>query len=860
MPNKAKIQNSSSDPILLLVVVVVGCGGGKAVEPERIEDPNGNGTLTIDTGPFGFSFTDNDGNLVLTTEAGEDGASCLSFGVYDALKDYHFYHPCNTQEAPFGARWKTAGDVAAKEEIDGGWRFEIDVDSMVGGRAELEVKQEDDVGLRFSLSIAGRAAVGYMRLDLSAGGEEHFYGLGERFGHTDAKGETFAMFTDIGGGLSSGFNEVHVPVPFFISSSGYGIFFEDPNPSCFEMNVDDSGKVRITYSKPSVLVWHVITGSSLIEIASRYGRLTGPAALPPKWSFAPQQWRNELEDRAELMADALAMREHDIPGSLIWIDNPWQTAYNTFVFNEDQFPEPAQMLAELRDMGYKALAWSTPYLDDTNDSHVREGMWTDTHGLFEEASEKGHFVMDMHGNPLYMLWKSGFSGGRMDFTNEDAVRFWQDLIGQVTSMGIVGFKLDYGEEIVPGVLGGATDFNFSDGSTGQTMHKIYSVLYQKTYRDRCIEDTGESFIIGRSSTYGGQKHVEAIWPGDLDNDFLRHGVPDPDEDGKGAVGGLPSALCALQNLAVSGFPNFGSDTGGYRGGMPTKEVLIRWAEHTALTPIMQLGGAGDHHNPWIFEDYDEETLEIYQRYARLHTRLFPLFYTLAKRAADEGAAPVVPVGMFDPDDAEAHAWWDEYILGESLLVAPVYEEGATSRDVRFPTGLWVQWWSRDTYEGAATHEVEAPLAVLPLFIRRGAIIPMIKNDVDTFISTTNEDYVTLDERKDLLYAHIVPAGTGSLELFDGAAVTYEEDGANLSVEAASGDWFRNFVIEIDWANRLGASSSPPGSVIKDSTLFDIEEDYAVVYERDCEDCWAYDAGSGLIAVSMSGDGKVELSE
>jgi alpha-D-xyloside xylohydrolase len=852
------IKNLETFAFAISCLPFISSCAGRVVDPFAMEDAHG--TLNVQTGPLGFSFADSTGETILSTAPGEDGASFFSFGTYDSLKDYHFYDPRDTQAAPNAARWKFAGDVAGKEEIPDGWRLTVEVEPEVGKELRLDVTAEEDAGFKLTAAIIEPAPVAFFRLTLASSPEEHFYGLGERFDRTDAMGGAYEMFTDISGELSSGINEVHVPVPFFVSGRGYGLFFEDPHPSNFDMNSAGDGIVRVTFSVRETLTWHLITGRDPVQVAARYGKLTGPAALPPVWAFAPMQWRNELPDGAALLDDALALRENDIPTSTLWIDNPWQTAYNTFTFNEDQFPDAGTMLRQVGDMGYKLLCWSTPYLDTSDDSSVREGMWTDTGGLFEEADAAGYFVKDVYDQTLIMPWKGGFPAGRIDFTSPEAVGFWQGLIERVTSMGIAGFKLDYGEEIVPGFLGAAPGFHFSDGSDGQTMHKLYSVLYHKTYRDKCIAGAGESFIIGRSSTYGGQKNVEAIWPGDLDNDFLRHGEPDPDEGGAGAVGGLPSAICALQNLSVSGFPSFGSDTGGYRGGMPTKEVLVRWAEHTALTPIMQLGGAGDSHNPWDLTAYDRETLDIYRKYARLHTRLFPLFYTLSKKATDEGTPPILPLGMFDPADGEDADAWDEYVVGESLLVAPVHEEGASARDVRFPAGVWIDWWSGEAVEGRSTRQVQAPLDTLPLFIARGSIIPMLKDDIDTFAPTTDPDYVTLDQRRDLLYLRIAPSGESSLALFEGTEAGCTDDPSGVTVDIAPGEWFQRFIVEVDWKNRGSAPAGPPRDVTKDGASLELSGDYALVYDAGCSGCWAWDGDAGLALVSAPGGGSIVISE
>jgi len=823
-----------------------------------------NGTLHVETQPIGFTFSNNYGELIFSTHVkeGQGQSSFLCFGVYDSLKSYHFYDPSNTQEAPYGAKWSCAGNVKEKEEIQGGVRLHIEITRDVGKELLIDVTHDVEVGFRFMAKVIEPAGIGYFRTNFSASANEHFYGLGERFDKTDARGSSYEMFTDISGKIASGINEVHVPVPFFVSTLNYGVFFDDPHPSFFDMDSSDSGAVSVTYSVWDTLSWYLITGKNPIEVATRYGKLTGPAVLPPVWAFAPMQWRNELPDGSAFLEDARALRLHDIPTTTLWIDNPWQTAYNTFVFNEVQFPETENMLSSVFNLGFKVIVWSTPYLDNSDDSQVREGMWSDTGGLFEQADESGYFVKNISNKSYIMPWKNDFTGGRIDFTNPDAVLFWKNLIHRVTSLGITGFKLDYGEEIVPGLLGARPGFFFYDGSDEQTMHKLYSVLYHKTYREKCLEDKGDCFIIGRSSTYGGQKYVDAIWPGDLDNNFSQHGEPEPEKEGVGAVGGLPAAICALQNLSVSGFPNFGSDTGGYRGGAPSTEVLIRWAQHTALTPIMQLGGGGSSHNPWDSDLYDPMAIEIYRKYAKLHTRLFPLFYTLAKKASIEGTPPIVPIGMFDPSFAEAHLRWDEYIIGKNLLVAPVYEEGAVSREVLFPAGTWVNWWTSQSMEGGTVETIEAPLDTLPLFIAKGSIIPMLSEDIDTFTDANEPDVITLDDRKDILYLHIITNESEStdFELFDGTIITSSvlTEPESIAIEIFSGDWFKQFIVELDWRNSDTLTLEKPSTITRNGILLESNDDFMFVYERNCTDCWSWDTEKELLVVSMGGGGKLEI--
>jgi hypothetical protein len=316
----------------------------------------------------------------------------------------------------------------------------------------------------------------------------------------------------------------------------------------------------------------------------------------------------------------------------------------------------------------------------------------------------------------------------------------------------------------------------------------------------------------------------------------------------------------VQNLSVSGFPAFGSDTGGYRGDDQDKELLVRWAEHTALTPIMQLGG-GDHHNVWDMTVYDAETLDVYRRYARLHTRLFPLWYSLAHEATGGGCPPIEPLGLWAPDDPDAHAWWDEYVVAAGdagvLLVAPVREDGARERVVHLPATRWVHWSTGEEIEGPADVTVDAPLDSLPLFIGRGAIVPMIADDVDTFVGTIHDEFVTLEERDDQLFVRIFPGEVpAAFALFEGGLLEAEDSGSSVEVVVSRGDWFTRWVLEILWEARSVPAPDPPSSVSLDGTTLAEQSDSLLVASGGCDGCWHYLEATGTLLVSIASPGTV----
>ncbi|MEZ4405752.1 MAG: glycoside hydrolase family 31 protein [Polyangiales bacterium] len=297
-----------------------------------------------------------------------------------------------------------------------------------------------------------------------------------------------------------------------------------------------------------------------------------------------------------------------------------------------------------------------------------------------------------------------------------------------------------------------TRYLFSDGSDERSGRWFFPQGYHAAYRlalDRYAG--GDGFTLGRQSSWGGQRVLDIVWPGDLDNDFR----PQEGND----VGGLPAAISGMISLAESGFPSFASDTGGYRGGMPTREALLRWAEHTALSPFMQLGGGGRSHNPW---EYDTEAVTTYRGLARLHQDLAPYYIANARRASTDGTPPVRSVALAFPDDPAARTDRYAYVLGDDLLVAPVVTAGASQRMVHLPAGEWVHWWTGVRTTGPMDVTVPTPIGQPAFFVRVGAVIPLAPQEIATMAPATDADVIDLGDRATVARA-VVATREGEVE-------------------------------------------------------------------------------------------------
>lgn len=360
-----------------------------------------------------------------------------------------------------------------------------------------------------------------------------------------------------------------------------------------------------------------------------------------------------------------------------------------------------------------------------------------------------------------------------------------------------------------------------------------------------MEAGAPGFELVRAGDAADAKYASSVWPGDLDNDFSTH--RSLGSDGLQLVGGLPSAVNAAVSLAASLHPHFGSDIGGLRHGLPTKEVMARWSEFAALTTVMELGGGGVSHNVWDFtiSNFDQELLDIYTTYARLHVSLFPYLYSYVKRNTTDGTPILRAPAMMYPGDAALAAATFEYLFGEDLLVAPIVVDQARSRMVTFPTGSWVNWWTGEEIAGPSAQMIDAPLDRLPLFARVGSIIPELAPDVDTLTNATDPTIVTAAMRASQMPVKVFPGASRSFTLADGTLFTSATSGNTWMFSVATAAMQRTLSLEILWPL---VSQSPPTQVAKSSGMVALLGSQAAL-DAASEGAF-YDATTGILHVKI----------
>ncbi|MFQ5824520.1 MAG: TIM-barrel domain-containing protein [bacterium] len=614
-------------------------------------------TLEIQKNPFTMIFKDAQGKILTESTAPTEHPQVL-FGLKRNGQWSRVTHltEMNQQE----------GKYIFKGITQSGTSVEI-VITQESSITKIEMKAPDDI-----------EALGY---SFHAYPDEHFSGLGQRFNSLNLRGQEIPTYDQ----------RWTVPIPFFISSRGYGIYAKTNGKFTFDFCTRESSAYSFWVEQP-ILSFYFIYGATPKDIIRLYTAMTGRMMKPPSWEFGVWKWRDWVFDETEVYQDATMLKSLDIPASVIFIDSPWSNEYIDYEFNPKQFPNPKKMIDDLHEMGYRVLLWMLPFVNPAAKN-------------YKEADEKGYFVKDSTGQTYQIAWwipsgskeiglTTNGKGGMIDFTNPDAVKWWQNQIAKVVDLGIDGFKMD---DCDPYIL--PDDAYLFNGKRGFEM-KHYPLLYNKAVYELMEERRhGDFVLIPRAGSAGSQKYVPAFWAADQSPDF----------DFKT---GLPSVIRGGQSIGLVGFPFWGSDVGGYRWA-PTKEVFARWIQFGAFSPIMEVGGKS-YHEPWMFDD---EVERLFRAYAQLHTYLFPYISHYAEVALKDGTPIMRPLFLEFPEDQQAYKEEFEYMFGGELLAAPVYQPG-TSRSVYLPKGKWMDFWSHKITKGPTTIiSYPAPLDKIPLFVR-----------------------------------------------------------------------------------------------------------------------------------------------
>ncbi|ELP66518.1 alpha-xylosidase [Streptomyces turgidiscabies] len=571
----------------------------------------------------------------------------------------------------------TSGELTLRVNTSGPWRLEF----TAGGRVLTSAGER---GSGFVTDADGRH---HMVGQLALGVGESVYGLGERFTPFVKNGQTVDIWQADGGTSSE---QAYKNIPFHLTDRGYGVFVNHPGKVSYEVGSESVGQVQFSVEDQS-LEYFVVHGPTPKEILERYTALTGRPALPPAWALGLWLTTSFTTDYDEATVSGFidGMAERGIPLSVFHFDCFWMRAYQwcDFDWDPETFPDPEGMLARLKERGLRISAWINPYIAQKSP-------------LFEEGMREGYLVRRPDGSVWqWDLWQAGMA--LVDFTHPAARDWYTGKLRTLLDQGVDCFKTDFGERV-------PTDVVWHDGSDPERMHNYYVHLYNQAVFEllRAERGEGEALLFARSATAGGQQYP-VHWGGDCDSTF----------------GAMAESLRGGLSLGLSGFGFWSHDIGGFEG-TPTPAVFKRWVQFGLLSSHSRLHGSRSYRVPW---DYGEEAVEVTREFTLLKHRLAPYLQRAAQQAHTTGV-PVMRAMLLEfPDDPTAALLDRQYMLGDDLLVAPVFSDDGTV-EYYVPEGTWTNILTGAVVTGPRWVRERHDFHTLPLLARPDSVIPLAADD------------------------------------------------------------------------------------------------------------------------------------
>ena len=504
--------------------------------------------------------------------------------------------------------------------------------------------------------------------------DEKIFGCGESFTRFNKRGQRVLVSTRDGMGTQNEY--MYKPIPFFLSSNGYGMFVHTSAPLTF-----DFGKTfdahNVIYSGDENLDIFLFIGEPK-DILSEYTAITGRSPVPPLWSFG--FWMSRItynsEDQVRQVAEQL--RKHQVPADVIhldtgWFETDWRSDYR---FSTSRFRDPTKMIADLKDQGFHVSLWQYTYFTSKND-------------LWKEVVGKGYHVRNEGG-------ELPFEDATLDMSNPEAVKWYQGKLRELLKLGVGAIKVDFGE-------GAPLTGQYASGRTGWYEHNLYPLRYNKAVAEVTKEVTGEDVIWARSAWAGSQRYP-LHWGGDAEN----------------TDSAMAAELRGGLSFGLSGFTYWSHDVGGFVQRAP-RDLYRRWMAWGALTSHTRAHGAPPR-EPW---EYDTALTEDFRKALGLRYSLMPYIYAQAKDSSARGFPMVRPLFFEYPHDPGSWTIDDQYMFGSDLLVAPMFESG-TTRKVYVPPGRWIDYQTGRVFQGPNWYYIQSDKIPIVLLVKDHSVIPHIK--------------------------------------------------------------------------------------------------------------------------------------
>ncbi|RXI98322.1 DUF4968 domain-containing protein [Anaerobacillus alkaliphilus] len=572
---------------------------------------------------------------------------------------------------------------------------------------------------------------------------DHFYGFGEKTGFLDKRGEKMEMWnTDVYAPHNPETDALYQSIPFFLTlrqGKAHGIFFDNTGRTHFDLRTEVD-----TYSfkaESGQLDYYVFAGPSLKDVLGQYTTLTGTMPLPPKWALGYHQSRYSYESEEEVRELANNFLEKKIPLDAIYLDIHYMNGYRVFTFDHDRFPTPKALIEDLKKAGIKIVPIVDPGVKEDPE-----------YPTYQEGVRGNHFCKYIEGNIYFGdVWPG--NSAFPDFTSTEARKWWGEKHKYYADLGIEGIWNDMNE---PAIFNDTKTMdvkviheNDGDPKTHRELHNLYGFFMgEATYEGmKKLLNGKRTFLLTRAG-YAGVQRYASVWTGD-NRSFWEH---------------LQLALPMCMNLGMSGVAFCGPDVGGFAHDT-SGELLIRWTQFGTFTPYFRNHSAINtlRQEPWSFGEDVEGLVKKYieQRYVWL-----PHLYTLFREANQTGVPVMRPLVLEYPTDENTFNLSNQFMIGDNVIVAPIMTPTTSHRVVYLPEGNWINYWTEESLVGNKHHLVEAPIDILPIFIKEGTIIPHGSVKQST---ATPEDEITY-------HVYLGEKSNASYRL-------YEDDGATFGYES-----------------------------------------------------------------------------
>lgn len=576
--------------------------------------------------------------------------------------------------------------------------------------------------------------------------DEHYYGLGQnQEGYLDHRGRRVECWHNYTATAAPS-----ICVPFMVTNHGYGIVWDNPSKTVIEPGFNE--QTRWTSEVGDRVSFFVIAGKNFDEIYSGYRLLTGATPMLPKAAYGFVQCKQRYITQEEMLNVAKGYRERHLPLDVLVLDWFYFSKMGQFDFVPERFPDPAAMNKQLHDMGIQTMISVWPRFEPGS-------------RFYDFVSKKGWLEHLADGTPTNGL-PYDRAGSDIDTSNPDAARwYWDTIRDNILSKGFDSLWMDETEPDLP------PNGSYLHAGPGTRYFNIYPLVHTSAIYDGFRRDVKHrALILSRDAYLGSQRNATMVWSSDIYptwDAFKRQ---------------IPTGL----NFTATGMAYWTNDVGGWQYLPPVHhpahqplldpsdardnvggyddypELYTRWFEYGTFLPIMRTHGSRKYNEVW---SYGKQAEPILEKYLKLRYELMPYIYSLGYNTYKTGAPFMRALFMDFPNDPKVANLTDEYMFGPAFLVAPVTVQGATTREVYLPSGTdWYNYWTNEKVNGGQTIRVDAPIDIIPLFVRAGSIVP------------TGAEIESTSQQQKIAQVRIYPGADADFNLYsdDGTTYAYEK--------------------------------------------------------------------------------------